>query len=153
MKKDIYFILLLFSYSFVVKDVLYNFNDYKSISDYIKHDKKYIIPMLFMGLFTILYEKCRKDDASIIIGLLLLSIYILILIDNTYILHIISAFFSFFTIFLYFTYYESNIYLKNSYYLSLIILLYNYIYNKKIYNYECLSALIFAISYIKRYLI
>ena len=58
--EDIYFILLLFSYSFVVKDVLYNFNDYKSISDYIKHDKKYIIPMLFMGLFTILYENIEK---------------------------------------------------------------------------------------------
>lgn len=66
MEKDIYFILLLFSYYFVIKDVLYNFNDYKSISDYIKYDKSYIIPMLFMGLFTILYEKCRKDDASII---------------------------------------------------------------------------------------
>lgn len=68
-------------------------------------------------------------------------------------IHYIAGYTSLFIILLYFIYYENNIYLKYSYYLSVIILLYNSFNNYKVYNYECLSALIFAISYIKRYLI
>jgi len=152
--KDLYFILLLLSYSFVIKDVLINFNGYNSISDNIKFNNiKYLIPMLFMGLFTILYEKCRKDDASLLIVLLLLSLYICIIISNKYKIHSLSGYSSLFIILLYFIYYENNIYLKYAYYLSVITLAYNHYNNKYIYYYECLSAFIFAISYIKRYFI
>jgi hypothetical protein len=136
---------------------IYYYYDYnKSISNLIcNEDYKKIILffMLLMGICTLLYEIERCDTISIfLISIMLISIYGLIFINETNIIHYIFAFCVFIVILLFMgrhCYLANNNILLLSFFLEILILLYIIIQiNDNIFYIEIFYILNFAFFYI-----
>uniref|UniRef100_A0A6C0BA00 Uncharacterized protein n=1 Tax=viral metagenome TaxID=1070528 RepID=A0A6C0BA00_9ZZZZ len=97
--KNTYLLFMIFCYLIPIFIVYFNYDSHHSVSSIICSNKhKYIILffMFLMGLGTILYEVERKDKFStIIITMLLFSLYGLICINEKSILHFIFSFLTF----------------------------------------------------------
>jgi hypothetical protein len=157
--KNILLLLMLISYIIPIIYVKIFFNMDDSISAIISNEKNggvnkiVLIPMIFMGIFTILYEINRNDIISLIIILFLLTgIMGVIFINIQNILHYFYAFIVFISIIGFMIYHtlmiKSNI-LFNMVYMNLLLMDYIIIkINDNIFYYEVLYILIFGAFYI-----
>lgn len=96
MNKNAILLFMIICYLLPILFVYYNYSSNNSVSNIICNDncKHYILFfMLFMGIFALLYELERNDVyCQIIITVLLIGIYGLIYVDETYMLHYFFAF-------------------------------------------------------------
>ena len=103
--RNILLTLMIICYLFPMYYVYYNFTNNNSVSNIICDEKckqNILIFMVLMGIATILYEIERKDIYSqILILILLIGIYGLVYIDETYTAHYIFAFQVFISILLF----------------------------------------------------
>jgi hypothetical protein len=102
MNKNVLLLFMIICYLLPILFVCYNYNSNNSVSNIICNDKcKYYILffMFFMGIGTLLYELERNDIYSqITIGALLIGIYGLIYVNETYIIHYYFSFLVFIAI-------------------------------------------------------
>ena len=93
--KDLLLICMLLSYSIPILYVYFNYVNNNSVSNVISDkncNNKILVFMIIMGIFTILYELQRKDNKSLlIVSVLLLGIYGIINVDETYSCHYVFA--------------------------------------------------------------
>jgi hypothetical protein len=152
-KKNIFLLLMLLTYFFIIFIVCTNYNSHKSISKIIcDNEIKYIIFLLFIffGLFTILYELERNNLYSFsCIIILLLSLYGLILYNTEYIIHYIFALIVSLCILFFMTMYCENKILKCSLFIQFFILG-TIVFNiqKNIFYNEAFYILNFAFYYL-----
>jgi len=158
-KKNGLLAFMLLCYLFPILFVYYNYNSNNSVSNIICNDncKNYILFFMgLMGIGTILYELERNDTYSqILIYILLIGLYGLIYIDETFTVHYIFAFQVFISILLfmirqcYLTYCNmtllSSLVLQVLTLLSIIILFY---IDESIYYAEIVYILNFAFYYL-----
>jgi hypothetical protein len=157
--KNTLLLLMLISYIIPIIYVKIFFDMDDSISAIISNEKNggvnkiVLIPMIFMGIFTILYEINRNDFISLIIILFLLTgIMGVIFINIQNVLHYFYAFIVFISIIGFMIYHtlmiKSSI-LFNMVYMNLLLMDYIIIkINDNIFYHEVLYILIFGVFYI-----
>ena len=157
MNKNLLLSFMLLCYLLPISFVYYNYNSNNSVSNIICNDncKIYIFIFMFlMGIGTLLYEFERNDIYSqIIICVLLIGIYGLIYVNETYTIHYFFAFLVFISILFFMI---RQCYLKNfnmilllSLCLEIITLLFIIInINKNIFYGEIIYILNFAFYYL-----
>lgn len=162
MNKNILLLFMLLCYLLPIMIVCYNYNSNNSVSNIICDNKckHYILFFMFlMGVGTFLYELERNDNYSqIIICVLLIGIYGLIYVNETYVIHYYFAFLVFIAI-LFFMLRQCylincNIILLSSLCLEIItlfIILINI--NENIFYSEIIYILNFAFFYLYLHLI
>ena len=131
MDKNILLFIMIFFYLLPIYYVYLNYNSNKSVSNIICDDncKNYILFfMVFMGIFTLLYELERNDNYSILlVGILLIGIYGLICVNETNTIHYVFAILVFIVILLFMFWHcyltDCNIILLFSLFLEIFILL------------------------------
>jgi hypothetical protein len=148
-----YLFLMCIVYLIVIIYTLNCYNNNISLSNIICNDNNIIIGMLIMSFITILYENDRKNNMSKwYILFLLISIFIVLTVNEESIIHIIFAIIAFSSIFL-FMYNErsDSKTLKYQYYIQILFslyLIYMYIKDSNILYSEILILFNFAIYYI-----
>lgn len=157
MNKNVLLSFMILCYLSPILFVYYNYNSNDSVSNIICNNncKNYILFfMVLMGLGTVLYELERDDIyCQLIIGTLLIGIYGLICINETYTIHYFFAFLVFIGILFFMI---RQCYLNNcdtilisSLYLEIIVLFYIIInLNDNIFYGEIVYILNFAFFYL-----
>ena len=149
------FIVLLYSVPIIL--VYYNYQYNNSVSNIICNNncKNYILIFMFlMGLATLLYEFERNDKyRTLIICILLIGIYGLIFINETYNIHYYFAFIVFISILFFMIRHcyltDCNIILSSSLFLEIITLFYIIInIDENIFYGEIIYILNFAFYYL-----
>lgn len=157
MNKNVLLSFMLLCYIIPILIVYYNSNSNKSVSNIICNDncKSYILFFMFlMGIGTLLYEFERDDKYSqISIIVLLIGLYVLICVNETYTIHYLFAFLVFTAILFfmirqcYLT--DCNTVLLTSLVLEILTLFFIIInINKNIYYGEIVYILNFAFFYL-----
>lgn len=156
MNKNIILILIIICYLFPIIFVYKNYNSNKSLSNIISNDNNKIFFLFFMflmGIMVILYEFERNDLYSqILISILLIGLYSLIYINETYTIHYFFAFIVFLAILIfmfrhcYLTNYD--VLLSLSLLLALILLLLTLIVENRFFIYQLMYILNFAFFYL-----
>jgi hypothetical protein len=154
---NIFLFFMIVYYSLTIICCVLEYSSNNSISNIICNQKvaKYILFfMCLMGFSTILYEFERNDYMSLlIIVILLLSIYGVILFDETYLIHFGFAFFVFISILLFMLRNLcNNIVLQLLFFiecfLAIYIILLVIITDKNIFYVEVIYLIIFALFYL-----
>jgi len=157
MNKNVLLSFMILCYLLPILFVFYNYNCNNSLSNIIcdANCKQYILFFMFlMGIGTLLYEIERNDIYSqIIIGILLIGIYGLIYVNETYTIHYIFAYIVFIAILFFMIRHcyltDCNIILLSSLCFGILSLFYVIInMNENIFYGEIVYILNFAFFYI-----
>ena len=157
MNKHLLLLFMIICYLLPIFIVCYNYNSNNSVSNIICNNncKNYILFFMFlMGIATIIYELERKDIYSqILIYILLIGIYRLIFINETFKIHYFFAFLVFISILFFMIRHcylkKYDIVLLSSLLLEIVILFFIIInINKNIFNDEIIYILNFAFYYL-----
>jgi hypothetical protein len=157
MNKNVLLSFMIFCYILPILFVYFNYDSNNSVSNIICNDncKNYILFFMFlMGIATLLYELERGDVYSqIIIFVLLIGIYFLIYVNETYTIHYFFAFLVFSTILFFMIRHcylkDCDIILLSSLILEILILFYIIMnINENIFYSEIVYILNFAFYYL-----
>ena len=154
MNKNILLFLMIIAYSIPISYVCFYYNCNCSITHIISDNIVIFVFMIFMGLFTILYEIERNDFYSLFfISLLLIGIYGVILYNSNHSFHYYFAYLCFISMLLFMIYnsfviYDSFLFLLLLLECILLILLFIKYNNDEFIHIESVYITLFAIFYI-----